>query len=147
MCQTDGLDFATMVFDDILSNNIIDRPVSAFDQDVRNQGTYQLIRSILSKEADVIDATKRRENDGAIFVRIDRASFPFNPPDGCIRVQADDQYIPEFPCSLQILDVPTMQNVERAIGEDDFFPLSAQLRAKPQELSHPDDFSHYRPPE
>jgi hypothetical protein len=25
--------------------------------------------------------------------------------------------------------------------------LSAQLRAKPQELSHPDDFSHYRPPE
>jgi hypothetical protein len=102
----------------VYSNNIIRFVVTAFSNDVRTQAFDQLVWGVLVEDHHLVNAGQRPQNLGPILLGIDRTIRALDPPDGCVRVQADHEPRAERLGRLQITDVADVQDVEAAVGED-----------------------------
>ena len=77
----------------------------------------------LIKRCNVVYHLQCGNQLGPLQLRKDGAMGAFNFLDRAIAVQSDDQEIAKFFCLSQQMQVPTMQQVKTAIGENDFLAL------------------------
>ena len=96
------------------------RPVGALDQHVGLKRRDDVVRRVLVEDDDA-----RRRAASAARISARSASGVIGPirtlvrPHRSIRVDADDERVAEAARVLQVANVPGMQEVEDAVGEDD----------------------------
>ena len=56
---------------------------------------------------------------------VDRTLGPLESPDRMIVVEPDDEHVAQFCASLQQRDMPGVEDIEAAVGEDDLLPALA----------------------
>lgn len=112
------------------ADNLVDRPISAFHQDVGVYRFNQEQRIGFLELDDVVHARQRAQNFHPVLVRHHGPARPLlQEPDRGIAVDAHDQHVPQRPCCLEIPDVPDVKQVEAAVRKHHpgaLFPLSSQ---------------------
>jgi len=58
---------------------------------------------------------------------VDRAVRTFETAYRGVAIEPDNEHVAELSCCRQILNMPTVENIETAIGEYDSLPLGAEL--------------------
>ena len=112
---------------DLAPDDGLDGPVAALDEDVGAERADQLQRRRRAEDRHEVHAGERREDLGALPRRGERAPRPLEAPHRGVGVDADDERVAEFPRLLEVADVADVQQVEAAVGEDDF--LAGALEA------------------
>lgn len=103
----------------IAADDLIGRPVRAFDQDVRLDEAHDLRWCVLRKYHDRIDTLERGEDFSAFVFGRERPFGALVAPDRIVRVQPDNEHIAEGARVLEIADMARMEKVEHTIREDD----------------------------
>lgn len=78
----------------------------------------------------VVNHLQRRQDSGAVRLFVDRTVGTFEFFDRGIGVEADDEDVAKGPGFGEVMDMPHVDDVEDAIGEDDFFALFAKAVAE-----------------
>jgi hypothetical protein len=126
---------ATSRFDKIRANDIafslrgVRIVVASLYKDIRTDHSYQIERSILFENHCMVDRAQGRDQSGAVVLLDDRPLRTLQPTNRRIAVDADDKGIAKRARFLQIGDMPGMQNIEDAIGEDDSAAITAKAVA------------------
>src|SRR5262245_49731319 len=97
-------------------------PVTTFHENVRQDGLNKGQRSGLIKHSHVADALQSRQEHAALSFRQNGPLRALQFSDGPVAVDSNDQRITQPPSFLQVADVPSVQNVETPVGEDDPLP-------------------------
>jgi len=95
-------------------------PIAAFDQNVREQRGDGFLRRQFVEDHHGIDAFQRGQDFGAFVFRENWASRTFQLADAMVAVEADDEHVAELACGFERADMPRMEKIEAAIGEDYF---------------------------
>ena len=103
-------------------------PVGALDEHVRLERADDLVRRVFVEDHHGVDRLEREQHLGALGLRRDRTPRALVRAHGSIRVDADDERVAEAPGLLEIADMPGMQQIEHAVGEDDRLSGRAQGR-------------------
>lgn len=125
--ELEGVDRAAGGFDDVAADDVFDSPVAAFYEDVRLNGLNQLVGSILVKGYNGVHTGERGEHIHALLCGVERARRAFEAAYRVAAVDADDEKVTELASAGQKVGVPSMQNIETAVGENDA-PGAAQGR-------------------
>src|SRR5262249_3936288 len=95
--------------------------VGAFGVNVWPEEPDKLADIRLVKDDHRIDVCKRRQNLGAFVLRDSRTSCTLQRPGARIGIYSDNQPASELLCSMKIADVTDVEQIEAAVGENDFF--------------------------
>ncbi len=106
-------------FDDVAPDDSVGGPVGAFHEDIGLQSLDQIVWCRLVEYHDTVHACQRFEDLGALGLGGNGTSGSLDLPDGTVRVQTDDQGIPERTRLLEVSQMTDMQEVEHAVGEHD----------------------------
>ena len=112
-------DSAAARFDDVAPDDSVGSPVGAFREDVGLQSLDQIVRSGLVEDYNTIPACQRFEDLGALGLGGNGTSRSLDLPNRTVRVQTDDQGIPQCTRLLEVSQVTDVQEVEDAVGEND----------------------------
>lgn len=93
--------------------------VAAFDVDVRPHGRKESMGADLGEDDNGVDASERGEDGGALFLRHQRATRPFELADRTIAVQADNEEVAELLGALEIGDMAEVKQIKATVGDDD----------------------------
>ena len=116
-------------------------PVTTFHENVRLNGLNKGQRSGLIKYSYVADALQSRQEHAALSFRQNGPLRALQFSDGPVAVYSNYQRITQPPSFPQVADVPSVQNVETPIGEDDPLPGVLQfLNPSNQGISFEDFF-------
>jgi alkylhydroperoxidase family enzyme len=126
-----GNDAAASGFYFFAADDLIAGPVAAFYQHIRKQAGDEFLWRQIIENHDRVDAFQRSENFGTFAFRQERTPGAFQLADTGITVEANDERIPETASLLEAADVPGVQQIETAVGENDLAAV-AFLAAKPQ---------------
>ena len=88
--------------------------------------SIRVVGTIFPENADARDAGQRGDHLGALVFGVDWTRRAFQPPHGCVAVDADQKRIAERACLLQVAHMPNVENVEDAVREDDALAGRAQ---------------------
>jgi len=127
----DGNDATAGGFHFLTSDNLIAGPVSTFDEHVRKQAGDDFARGRFIENNHSVDRFQSGENFGAFAFRQDGAACAFQLADARIAIEADDEHVAKRACLFENADMPGMEQIEAAVGEDDA-AAAAFLAAKPQ---------------
>ena len=105
----------------------LSRVVGTFGLDVGMKFADELANIGLGKYDNCIDVGESREDFGALVFGHVRASITLELTDRLIGIYCDDQLPAKFPRGFQISHVADVQNVETAVGKDDFLAGPAPL--------------------
>lgn len=94
---------------------------------LRPDRAQQVLRSVFAKAHHPVHRTQAGKDSHTPVHSIDRTSRTFQATDRSIIVDRQNQAIALSARLLQIADMPGMQNVEAAIGEDDFLAMGASI--------------------
>src|SRR5690606_39510534 len=67
----------------------------------------------------LVHRVERGHQRQPVALTVDRPARPLEPPGGAVAVHPDDEEVAECPGTAQELDVPGVEDVEDAVGEDD----------------------------
>jgi len=109
----------------------LQRVIAAFHVDVRLGGGEKFRGRRVGEDADAVHALQRGQHGGAVSLGIHRAVGAFQAAHGGIAVHAEEQGVAEIAGVLQIGDVAEVQDVEAAVGDDEFLPLRESYFATP----------------
>ena len=118
----DTHDSTSSRFHNIAANDGVVSPVGALHQHVGLQVRNDVVRSVLVEDRDGVHALERRKNLGTLMFGRDGTVRAFDAVNRSIRVDGDDEDIPERTCLLQIADVSRMQEIEYTVSEDHTMP-------------------------
>jgi hypothetical protein len=113
------------------ADDLVQRPVVAFHQNVRKQTRNQFQRRRRVKDHHRINAFERGEDFRAFAFGDDGTPFTFQWPNARIAVQSDDQHVTQFPRLLEDSNMSRVQHFKAAVGKNDAAAV-AFLAAKPQ---------------
>ena len=99
-------------FHDVTTHNCVRGPVGAFDEHIRTKAGNHLMRSVLVKDDDGIDAVERRENLGALALGSHRPAAAFDRTNGAIGIQPDNEHLTQGAGLPQIPEVAGMKEIE-----------------------------------
>src|SRR5262249_7763901 len=99
-------------FDNLVADHLLVGIVPALHQYARLDLGDQPDRRVLRKDGDEIDGFQRCQYFGARALVLNGPAITFQPPHGCIAVQAYDQPVAGAACGRQHLDMAWMQDVE-----------------------------------
>ena len=105
--------------------------VAALGEDVGFQGRQDLGKLFRRKHGNVVHCLQSGQHPQALVCMDHRPARTFDPTDGVVGVQGDDQNISQAPGFLQKFNVPPMQEIEATVGEDQ--PLALGLEAGGQQ--------------
>lgn len=94
----------------------------------------------LRKDDHCIDRGQRSDNLGALAFRNDWTSVSFESAHRGIGIDRNDQFAPECLGCSQIADVSDVQEIERAVCQDDALATTAPLVDSKQEFIAREDF-------
>src|SRR5215218_9622422 len=87
--------------------------------DVRAKHPNEPRWAVFLEDDDVIDSTCRPNDGNAICLTVDRPVRSVEPAHAAIAVAPNHEHFAELICSMQELDMPSMENIEYPVGEDD----------------------------
>lgn len=67
----------------------------------------------------MIDAAERRQHLGPVLECVDRAVRAFEAADTGVRIQAEDEDIPEGLGAVELGNMTAVQDIEAAVGQND----------------------------
>jgi len=105
--------------DGIAADNLIRRPIRPFYENVGLYESDDHVGDVLAEDDDRVDALERAEQFRALAFRCDRALGPLVAANRIVGIESDYQNVSKRARSLEVSDVPRMENVEHAIREDD----------------------------
>jgi hypothetical protein len=126
-----GNDAAAGGFYFFAADDLIAGPVAAFYKHIRKQTGDDFARREIIENHDCVDAFQRSENFGTFAFGQDWTPGAFQLADTGITVETNNERVPKTASLLETADVPGVQQIETAIGEDDVAAV-AFLAAKPQ---------------
>lgn len=106
-------------FDDVTPDDSVGSPVRAFNENIRLQSLDQIVRCRFVEDHHTINTCQRFENLGALGLGSNGTSRSLDLPDRTVRVQTDDQGIPQCTRLLEVSQMTDVQEVEHAVGEHD----------------------------
>jgi len=112
-------DSAAACLDDVASDDRVGGPVGAFDEDIGLQSLDQIVRCGLVEDHHTVHACQCFEDLGALGLGGNGTSGSLDLPDGPVRVQTDNQGIPQRTRLLEVSQMTDVQEVEHAVGEHD----------------------------
>src|SRR5215213_10050579 len=93
--------------------------VGAFRVDVGAEGEQEFGDGRLVEDRDVVHGAQGGDDLGALSFGDEGAPLAFEAPHLLVRVDADDEQVAQTLRRLKVADVPDVQQVEAAVGEDD----------------------------
>jgi hypothetical protein len=113
-------DFAAAGFHHVAADDFFVGVVVAFDEDVGLEGGDEGGGGVFVEGDDVVDGLEAGEDGHAIVERVHRAGGAFEFAHRIVAVHADDQDVALLARKFEVLDVAGVEDVEDAVGEDDF---------------------------
>src|SRR5436190_17018182 len=102
------------------ADNLVGRPIAPLHEVVRLALEDARERRVLLEPGDERHRVERRDDYEAIFERIDWPVVTLSEPSHrCVRIERYHEASAERTRLREIRDVPTMQDVEDAVGEDE----------------------------
>src|SRR5579875_2299266 len=89
---------------------------------MRANGSDDINWRVTVKEQHIIDRIQGRDQGHPFVFIIDGPALAFQPARTRVAVYPHDQHIPQHLCLAQQPDMPEMENIENAIGEDNSLP-------------------------
>jgi len=123
--------FSTSRFDLLSAHNLIARPIVALNQYVGKQFCDDFTRGVRIKDNHRVNAFHCCQDFGPLLLRPNMFPLAFQPSYAGVTVQPNDEHVAISPRLFEDANVPRMQYLETAIGEDDPSAV-AFLAAKPQ---------------
>ena len=117
------------------------RVIAAFDVDIRLSGGEKIGRGAFGKNADATDTFEGGEHGRAVGFRIHRARWAFEFAHARVAVDAQEEQVTEVARVFQVGHMAEMQNVEAAVGDDEFFAGVAHGLAPRGQLFPTDNFA------
>src|SRR5690606_1495596 len=93
--------------------------LGALDEDIRAQKLEEVIGRVLVEDGDVVDERESREHADAAVLWDARAGRPLEPLHGGVRIDRDDEDVPEALRSIEDLMMAAMEEIEAAVREND----------------------------
>ncbi len=110
--------------DEIPANDIFRPVVGPLHQNVGLDQLDQRQGSFLIEQADVVDAFERPQHDRPLGFIVDRPIRSFaETTNAGVGVESDDEQISLISRLLQVADMPPVEDVEAAVGEDNRLSL------------------------
>ncbi len=100
--------------------------VGAFGVDVRAEREQEFGDGRLVEDGDVVHGAQARDDLGALARGDEGAPLALQESHLLVRVDADDEQVAQALRRLKVTDVPDVQQVETAVGEDDARAPSAR---------------------
>ena len=113
------------------AENLIARPVAAFDENIGKQMRNHISWRELIENDHGIHRLQPRQNLRSFLFRNYRPRRPFQLAHARIAIQPDNQRIPHLSRQFKSANVPGMKQVKATIRENNLAPI-AFLAAKPQ---------------
>jgi len=102
--------------------------VCAFGVDVGAKRQKEFGDGRLVEDYDVVNCAQGRDRLGSLALRDEGAALAFESKHLLVAVYADDEEVAEVARAFEVADVPDVQEVEAAIGEDDARAVLARNR-------------------
>ena len=96
--------------------------------DVGAQGEQEFVDGRLVEDYDVVNGAQGRDRLGALAFGDEGAALALDMAHLLVAVYADDEEVAEVASAFEVADVPDVQEVEAAIGEDDTRAVLARNR-------------------
>ena len=113
-------DAAAVGFDQIPADDLLFGVISAFDEDVGADGVKEGDGGVVVEEDEIVDAFELFEDGDAVVLVDDGAFGAFEALDAGVGVDGDDEDVALAFSEAEVLDVAEVDEVEAAVGEDDF---------------------------
>ncbi len=120
------LTYSTGCFDHIGSNDLVLRPVSSLDKNVRQKLRNDVQWVIFIEDDDAIHKAEAGENLDPLLHRHDRSPFSLDRLHGPIAVHGYHEIIAELSRRPEVADMSGVKNIETPIGENDLPPLGLE---------------------
>ncbi len=122
----DTFDAPAALAHEVRSDDVGVAPVTSLHQHIGLDDVDELERRVLIEDRHEVDALERRQHFRALRLREDRSSGTLTEPaDGCIAVDTDHETITEASRFAERADMPSMEDIEASVGEDDGSPRPA----------------------
>ncbi len=116
------------------ADDVLRRPVAAFDQHVGQKGFDEVQRSVVIEEDDGIHYFEGGQGVGARLLVIDGAVWPLEAVHRGAAVQAYHQAVAQVARLREVVDMAVVQQVEATVGKHDALSLTAPLGDAPYGL-------------
>src|SRR5882724_1487489 len=100
--------------------------VSALGMNIRLDGEQQFRNGWFIKNRDEIDGFQRRHDFGALVLRQEGAAFSLQSACLLIRINCNNQDVPQSLGCFQVADMPGVQDVEAPVGKNDPLALAPE---------------------
>ncbi len=118
-------DLAAVSLDPLPADDALLGPVLTFDEHVRRDALHQGLRGVLSEGDDGVHRLQGSEHLEPVLEGVERPLLPLQPAHALVVVDPDEEDVALRLGEAQVLDVPAMQDVKAAVGEDDVLPRAA----------------------
>jgi len=116
----DAFDASAALAHEVGSDDVGVAPVTSLDQHVGLDDLDELERRVFIEDRHEVDALERRQHFRALRLREDRSSGTLTEPaDGGIAIDTDHETITEASRFAERADMPSMEDIEASVGEDD----------------------------
>ncbi len=105
---------------------LVDGIIAAFHINIRRGNGEQASGARIIKNANGIDRLQRGDDERAVVLRVDRATFAFEFAHGAVAVQKHQQGIGLSTRGSEIIDMASMKQIETAIGHGKFFAITTK---------------------
>lgn len=117
--QRNDDDVSTTCSDFRRSDNSVGSVITAFDDHIRLQQSNELERCVLLEQRNGIDHGEGSEDVHPLSTGSDRPGGTLEPLHRVIAVDADDERITVRSRANEHIDMPRMEKIEHAVGEND----------------------------
>jgi hypothetical protein len=121
---------------------LVEGPIGAFDQNIREHAGNQRARRWFVKNCHVVDGGKGGEDFGAILLCHQWTFRALVAPHAAITIDGDNEDIAEGAGIRETSHMAWMQQIEAAVCEDDATPAALLPRGDLNEFILRNDLSH-----
>jgi hypothetical protein len=125
--QRDPDDPPASRFDGIPADDLIGRPVGAFDENIRLQDRNDLGGGVLVEGHNRVDACKGREQLASFVLWHEWPTFALVPPNRRVGIHSYDQSVTQRTRLLEVTNVSGVEQIEHTVGEDDCLSRRAAI--------------------
>src|SRR6185503_12387179 len=129
-------------FDLLTTNDLVDRPVAAFHQNVGQQPRDQREWRFLIKDGHEVNGLQRGNNFGSFLFVEDWAALSLENSHRTVAVQSNDQHIAQGSSVGEVTHVARVKQIETAVCEDYGESVTTQSLALANQLLHGKYFGH-----
>lgn len=126
LIQRNEHDLSPRFFDLFSSHYLIPLPVLSFDKDIREKGRYDILRGLFRKGDEIVNIFDSLQYLESLNQGKYRPGIPFDPFDGSIVVDSDDENIAQLFGLFEYVHMTAVDKIETTVRKNDFPALSLE---------------------